>query len=139
MNDTEPSPPLNSDAITTGASLRSRREELGKSLAEVARELRLSPNKVEAIESGNLAVFAAPVYAQGYLRNYARLLGWDNATPPSWRQDTAAGRSFRQLGQQSLKPQIGLRDRPLQVATYAVVSLTVGMVAILNDITGLSP
>jgi cytoskeleton protein RodZ len=58
-----------------GALLREARERSGRSVAECAVALRSRATQVEALERGDLAIFGGDVYARGFLRSYARLVG----------------------------------------------------------------
>ncbi|MEK9786012.1 MAG: helix-turn-helix domain-containing protein, partial [Gammaproteobacteria bacterium] len=58
-----------------GAILRAARELQGWSIEEVAVELNLLPDLVEALERDDYSLTAGWTYAVGYLRNYARLAG----------------------------------------------------------------
>ena len=58
-----------------GEILRGARELYGWSLEEVAAELNLLPDVVEALEADDYRDIAGWTYAVGYLRNYARLAG----------------------------------------------------------------
>ena len=55
-----------------GEILRGARELYGWSLDEVAAELNLLPDVVEALEADNYRDIAGWTYAVGYRRNYAR-------------------------------------------------------------------
>ena len=76
-----------SDAVSTvdveaapvrfGRELAAAREGCGLSIAEVARQLKLSPRQVEAMEAGDYQRLPGPVFARGFLRNYARLVKLD--------------------------------------------------------------
>lgn len=57
-----------------GVRLKAAREACGLSLEEVANILKLDLDKIEALEHDELGHIAAPVYAAGYLRAYAKLL-----------------------------------------------------------------
>ncbi len=58
-----------------GGRFSAAREAKGLSIAQVATELNLSPRYIEAIERGTLQQLPSMVFARGYVRNYARLLG----------------------------------------------------------------
>ena len=60
-----------------GRRLAAARESCGLSIAEVARQLRLTPLQVEAMEAGDYQRLPGPVFARGFLRNYARLVKLD--------------------------------------------------------------
>jgi cytoskeleton protein RodZ len=60
-----------------GRELAAAREGCGLSIAEVARQLKLTPLQVEAMEAGDYQRLPGPVFARGFLRNYARLVKLD--------------------------------------------------------------
>ena len=60
-----------------GDVLREAREAQNLSVADVARQLKLSVNQVEALESGEFARLPGVVFVRGFVRNYARLLNLD--------------------------------------------------------------
>jgi cytoskeleton protein RodZ len=57
-----------------GQMLREARESQGLSVEEVATRLRLMQRQVEAIEADDFASLGQPVFARGFVRNYAKLL-----------------------------------------------------------------
>ena len=60
-----------------GGALRAAREAKGLSPEEVADTLRLPVAIVYTVEKNDFQSLPAPVYAQGYVRAYAKLLGMD--------------------------------------------------------------
>ena len=60
-----------------GQMLRSARIEKGLDVAKLAAELRVTPAVLEAMEINRFESFDAPVYAKGFLRKYAAMLGLD--------------------------------------------------------------
>jgi len=78
-------PLLTAEAV--GQALRSAREQLGLSLAEIASETRMAVRHLEAIEQARFGGFSAPVYALGFARNYARAVG----LPLPWVTDCLRG------------------------------------------------
>jgi cytoskeleton protein RodZ len=60
-----------------GSAIRSRRETLGYSLDQVAKDTRVHLSHLRAIEDMTPNLLGAPVYAKGYIRAYARYLGLD--------------------------------------------------------------
>ncbi len=58
-----------------GARLRAGREAVGLKLADVALELRLSVETINALEHDAADKLPAPIFVRGYVRNYAVLLG----------------------------------------------------------------
>ena len=58
-----------------GRRLREARMARKLSRDDVARALRLKPQIITALEADDTAALPAPIYVNGYLRNYARLVG----------------------------------------------------------------
>ncbi|SKA80808.1 protein RodZ, contains Xre-like HTH and DUF4115 domains [Paucidesulfovibrio gracilis DSM 16080] len=65
------------DLIQLGARMRQEREARKLSLADVTEATKISRRILVAFEDGDTDHFPHPVYAKGFLRNYARLLGMD--------------------------------------------------------------
>lgn len=64
---------------TIGQMLRKRREELGMSIEDVAREIQLSKEYVKAFEEDRLSAFSARVYARGFFKKILSALSVDGA------------------------------------------------------------
>lgn len=62
-----------------GTLLREAREAREMSVDDVAARLRLMQRQVELIEADDFDGLGRPVFARGFVRNYARLLGMDPA------------------------------------------------------------
>lgn len=62
---------------SAGKVLAEARERLGLSVAEVARQLRLAPRQIEALEADDHASLPGKTFLRGFLRNYARLVHLD--------------------------------------------------------------
>lgn len=60
-----------------GQWLRQQREVRGVELDEVARATKVSARYLEALEDGRFELLPAPVFARGFLREYARYVGLD--------------------------------------------------------------
>lgn len=71
----EPEPELAGGS--PGARLRRAREARRMEPGRVANELRLKPAVIHALEHDDYASLPGPLFAGGYLRSYARLLGLD--------------------------------------------------------------
>lgn len=63
----------NSNAI--GTRLRDARIAHKLKSGDVARELHLDIDIIEAIECGDMSALPAPIFVRGYVRSYARLVG----------------------------------------------------------------
>lgn len=64
-------------AAPPAIQLKAARTAAGLAVADVARHLMLSPWQIEALESGDYARLPGPVFARGFIRNYAPLLKID--------------------------------------------------------------
>ncbi|MGE4480782.1 helix-turn-helix domain-containing protein [Acidocella sp.] len=84
-----------SPAARVGAGLREVRERLGWKLPEVAEGLRIRPEFISAMESGNLSSLPGPAYRAGFVRSYAQALGLDGEE---------ILRRFREAGQMGETP-----------------------------------
>lgn len=62
-------------AAVAGPVLRTARERMGMTLQDVAGETRIAVRHLTAIEEGRFDGFVASVYAIGFARNYARMVG----------------------------------------------------------------
>ena len=71
-NAEDPSP-----AEDIGDRLRTAREALELSIDEVSAELRISTENLSALEQSRFEALGAPVFAKGYLKQYATRLGLD--------------------------------------------------------------
>lgn len=63
--------------IGIGETLRSEREQQGRSLEEAARDIRVRSDYLRALEEEDFDVFGGDVYAKGFLTSYARYLRLD--------------------------------------------------------------
>ena len=60
-----------------GAALREKRQELGKSVEEIASATKIRQRYLEAMEREEWDIFPGRVYLKGFLRTYSRYLGLD--------------------------------------------------------------
>lgn len=67
------------DLIEIGRLLREGRESKGLSIETVEERTKIAPSVISALEEGNRDRFPHPVYARGFVRSYAMLLGLDAA------------------------------------------------------------
>ena len=82
----------------SGYLLREARERLGKSLSEAARDTRLKPACVEAMENDDYRRLDAPVYARGFYRIYCHWLQLDPEPFVAEYLDAVSGPSARKNG-----------------------------------------
>ena len=65
------------DLIEIGTALREAREQKGLTVEAVEEKTKIAPSVIVALEEGNSARFPHAVYARGFVRSYALLLGLD--------------------------------------------------------------
>lgn len=65
------------DLKEIGAALREGRERKGMSVEAVEAKIKIAQSVIIALEEGNSERFPHPVYARGFVRSYALLLGLD--------------------------------------------------------------
>lgn len=65
------------DLMEIGTMLREARERKGLAIDEVEERVKIAQSVIIALEEGNKDRFPHPVYARGFVRSYANLLGLD--------------------------------------------------------------
>lgn len=76
---------------TLGPALRAAREDLGFSLDDMARDLRIRRSFLQALEEGRFKDLPGVTYATGFLRTYAEHLGLDPETAVRQFKEEASG------------------------------------------------
>jgi cytoskeleton protein RodZ len=89
---------------TVGAILRQAREAQGLTVQDAATRLRLMNRQIEAMDADDFSVLGQPVFARGFVRNYARLLGLDHAV------------LLQQMGGDSSGPTEVVQAAPIEVS-----------------------
>ena len=67
-------------AETLGEKLRAAREEQGISISEVAEQTRIAPMYIECIENDNYKPLPGGIFNKGFVKSYARFIGYDEQT-----------------------------------------------------------
>jgi cytoskeleton protein RodZ len=70
-------PPDQPEPRRVGQLLRDARQARGYNLGDIERQTRIPRQYLQALEDDRFDALPAPVYARGFLRNYARFLGLD--------------------------------------------------------------
>lgn len=63
--------------ISVGELLKQRRQEMNLSLREIENGTSIRTSYLQAIEEGEVSKMISPIYAQGFIRQYAAFLGLD--------------------------------------------------------------
>jgi cytoskeleton protein RodZ len=109
------------DAIGVGERLRRARQALGWSLQAVAANTRIPERHLDALESDRFGDLPGPVYAKGFLRNYATYLG---LSPDELIQELVAARAFAGEGEPpaSVHPETRVAASPARRPTSRLVA-----------------
>lgn len=76
-----------------GRKLKDARIRLGLSLAEIEEETKIRKYYLEALEAENFAVLPPPVYASGFVKRYASILGLDEQEVVAEFRELAYGKA----------------------------------------------
>jgi cytoskeleton protein RodZ len=117
-----------------GEELKKAREELGFSLDEVAAQLNIKAEFLEALEAEAYDQLPARVVARGFLRNYASFLGFSPedalaAYSQSIEPDFSNGRHFSPNG-------IEYKNIPINPAPMLSIDLIISLLLIIAVIGG---
>lgn len=113
--------------LARGERLRQQREALGHELADVAAQLRIDEPVMKAIEEDRLAHMAA-LYQRGYIRSYARFLGFEESEIAEMLEDL----SDEPPELHAVFPSASHSrhaDRWIRATSYALASLLIGTLA----------
>lgn len=126
---------------SVGQTLRESREAQGIPLEDVAVRLRLMQRQVEAMETDDFASLGQPVFARGFVRNYARLLGLVPETLLARME--GAPEEQPMVSQAELPPQHAWLSSPwlilLLLALLLLLAIPVGLYLWLNSGTDETP
>lgn len=126
---------------SVGRTLRESREAQGIPLEDVAVRLRLMQRQVEAMETDDFASLGQPVFARGFVRNYARLLGLVPETLLARME--GAPEEQPMVSQAELPPQHAWLSSPwlilLLLALLLLLAIPVGLYLWLNSGTDETP
>lgn len=107
-----------------GATLKSAREVRGMSVQEAGTRLRLMARQIEAMEADDFASLGQPVFARGFVRNYARMLGL-NEEPLLAQMLPARVTVAPQTENLPFAPKPGFWTSPLVMGSIVVVVLAI--------------
>lgn len=120
------------EAISFGTWLRRQRELREISLREIADVTKISIRYLEALEQDRFDVLPAPVFARGFLREYARFVGLD----PDEVVNTYLTAQRAPESEEALPESAGRRARGLERTSGLL--LTGAVVALLSGVAGLA-
>lgn len=113
-----------------GKRLRIARQAKGMSQNDVASHLHLSRSMVQALENDDHASMPGPVFVRGYIRNYARLLGLDDAAVMvPFRQGQTEQPQRPALIHSGVQPEIGSSHFVVRLVSWLIV---IGLIVLIG-------
>jgi len=133
----EPSP-SGTDVTSIGAKLAAAREALDLSVADVARQIKISVPQVEALEANDLSRLPrSPVIVKGFLRNYAKLVHLDPdallGTPQYTARASGRGTAGETLDYAPLEDRSRSWGKPFAAVILALIAVVVGYASYTNQ------
>ena len=127
--------------LAAGAMLAAAREAQNLSIADVARQLRLSIRQIDALEQDNYDRLPGNTFARGFIRNYARLLALDPQPVLAAYQNAHPEPEFKSIATPS--PRIRFSTRPgkkwLWYAAAALAILILAPILVYEALHGNTP
>ena len=117
--------------ISCGELLAQTRREKGLNAEEIAKELRINISVIEMMEDNDFQSIGAPVFAKGYLRQYANILGLSaeslleeyNQLNPDKNSAPIVNKTAEQISKYVLTPKL-----ILMIASFFLVLLIISMI-----------
>jgi cytoskeletal protein RodZ len=110
--------------MVVGEILKKRREELGQDLREIANNLKIRYDYLQAIEDGDLGKIPAEVYIKGYIQEYAKSLHMDpNILMDTYMQQKLPPQPEKnEISRQDVVQEKRFRLRYVLIASLLIVS-----------------
>src|SRR4051812_38839401 len=89
-------------SLSLGEKLRQARDERGISVSEVAEQTRISPLYIKAIENDDYKPLPGGIFNKGFVRSYARYVGFDESEALQDYADLMAANEISQEVDQSI-------------------------------------
>lgn len=117
-----------SEPLDIGDALKAAREAKGWTVQDAANKLRLMVRQVEAMEAEDYAALGQPVFARGFVRNYARLLGMD-PEPLLTRMSESGAAPAEKVETESYAPVTSQGISPILIGSLVVLALLLAIPA----------
>lgn len=117
-----------SEPLGIGDALKAAREAKGWTVQDAATKLRLMVRQVEAMEAEDYAALGQPVFARGFVRNYARLLGMD-PEPLLTRMAESGAAPAEKVETESYAPVTSQGISPVLIGALAVLAFVLAIPA----------
>jgi len=117
-----------------GEQLRQAREAMGRSRADLAEELRLTEDQIQALEEEAFSRLPAEAYVRGYLRNFAASVGLlPDAVIEAYERHGEEGDAAANPEDET--PLIPVPEKPLIEHPWRVVWISLALVAVVSAAT----
>ena len=116
-------------SASPGLRLAAARTAQNLSTADVARQLKLSPWQVEALEAGQYHQLPGPIFVRGFIRNYARLVKLDPGELVQSLGDSMPPATTRPAAPPSRDIPFPAPSRPRWALAAIPVAILVGLLA----------
>ncbi len=115
-------------AETLGEKLRQAREERGISISEVAEQTRISSLYLESIEKDDYKVLPGGIFNKGFIKSYAKFIGYDeHQALQEYQKAVAATEEAQDSELRPYKPEVLTDDRSgasmAQTIIFAIIIL----------------
>ncbi|WP_373655636.1 RodZ domain-containing protein [Thiohalorhabdus methylotrophus] len=121
------------ETIGVGKQLRRAREAMGRSHSDMAEELRLTVEQIQALEDEDFFKLPGEAYIRGYLRNYAAAVGLSPDSLIRAYEGQQAGEDVPQVEEDS--PLIPEPERPLIEHPWRVASISLALLLAVGGAT----
>jgi hypothetical protein len=109
--------------VTFGGVLAAKRGERGLTIEQAATATRIRAHYLNALESDELERLAAPVYAKGHLRTYARYLGLDpEPLVEMMKMEAQDPRRMLSIGNVAMRPRMVITAPAVAAAALVVLA-----------------
>ena len=109
-------------AETLGEKLRAAREERGVSISEVAEQTRIAAMYIECIENDNYKPLPGGIFNKGFVKSYARFIGYDEQTALQEYSRLASQSEENQADHlRSYRPEVLTDDRASQSTVPTII------------------
>jgi cytoskeleton protein RodZ len=123
-----------------GARLKSAREKLELTVVDVAKQLRLKPERIESLEKDDYEEMPNATFVKGYLRAYARLVNLSPEDILALFDELKPIPEIRTMPLTSKPKPASMQQKPMRLGVYLIGLTLAVLVAIWwNSITGNEP
>ncbi|MBM6551695.1 RodZ domain-containing protein [Marinomonas ostreistagni] len=118
-------PEQGNSAMDIGQVLRTKRLALAYSERHVATELKLSIDKVHALENNQFQLFRSPTFARGYLKSYCRVLDIDYRPVLEAYDQQLSSKETTIRSVDNVKHQATVRDPIVMIVSVIILAIIV--------------